>query len=263
MGLGLIALAYTTLLMTFVAFLVVAFLGAFVQTVTGFALGMILIALAAGMQLVSIPVLTATVSLLSLANVLMALRGQTQHIHFGFLRFVSFGQVPAIGLGLWLMLYLNEGQTALLQLLLGLFVLAGSLSMMGKNPIKEDESRPVARVIAGVGGGLCGGMFSASGPVMGWFFYRQPLPIEVIRPTLLACFGVTTSVRTLMLGVQGEINTDIVQLTGASLPMVVLGTWLGRRYAPRIEPEALRRYAFGLLTLMGLVISLRAGTAFL
>ena len=60
--------------MAFVVFLLVAFLAAFVQTVTGFALGMILIALAAALQLVSIPALTATVSLLSLVNVGIALR---------------------------------------------------------------------------------------------------------------------------------------------------------------------------------------------
>ena len=244
--------------MTFVAFLVVALLGAFVQTVTGFALGMILIALAAGLELVSIPVLTATASLLSLANVCMALRGQTNNIHWGFWGFITLGQVPAIGLGLWLMLYLNNSAVVTLQLLLGLFVLLGSISMMGRNVEIESPSRKPARLIAGVAGGLCGGMFSASGPVMGWFFYRQPLAIEVIRPTLLACFGVTTSVRTLMLAVKGELNQEIAMLTLASLPMIVLGTWLGKKYAARIAPELLRRGAFGLLTVMGVLITVRA-----
>ena len=244
--------------MTFVAFLVVALFGAFVQTVTGFALGMILIALAAGLELVSIPVLTATASLLSLANVCMALRGQTHRIHWGFWVFITVGQVPAIGLGLWLMLVLNEQAVAVLQLLLGLFVLIGSISMIGRNVEIEAPSKRPARVVAGVAGGLCGGMFSASGPVMGWFFYRQPLSIDVIRPTLLACFGVTTSVRTLMLASQGELNADIATLTLASLPMIVLGTWLGKKYAGRIAPEKLRRGAFGLLTLMGLLITVRA-----
>lgn len=244
--------------MTFVAFLVVALLGAFVQTVTGFALGMILIALAAGLELVSIPVLTATASLLSLANVCMALRGQTNNIHWGFWGFITLGQVPAIGLGLWLMLYLNNSAVVTLQLLLGLFVLLGSISMMGRNVEIESPSKKPARLIAGVAGGLCGGMFSASGPVMGWFFYRQPLAIEVIRPTLLACFGVTTSVRTLMLAVKGELNQEIAMLTLASLPMIVLGTWLGKKYAARIAPELLRRGAFGLLTVMGVLITVRA-----
>jgi len=188
----------------------------------------------------------------------MALRGQTQCIHWGFWGVITLGQVPAIALGLWLMLYLNDGAVVVLQLLLGLFVLIGSISMMGRNVEIERPSKKPARLFAGVAGGLCGGMFSASGPVMGWFFYRQPLPIDVIRPTLLACFGVTTSVRTLMLASQGELNADIGTLTLASLPMIILGTWLGKKYADRIAPELMRRVAFGLLTLMGLLITGRA-----
>ena len=244
--------------MTFVAFLFVALLGAFVQTVTGFALGMILIALAAGLQLVSIPVLTATASLLSLANVAMALRGQTERIDRAFWTFVTVGQIPAIALGLWLMLYLNDGQVVFLQLLLGLFVLIGSVSMMRQNVQRKVVSSRASRFIAGAAGGLCGGMFSASGPVMGWFFYRQPLPIDVIRPTLLACFGVTTIVRTLLVAGRGELNSEVLTLTALSLPMIVLGTWLGRRYAKQIPETSVRRWAFVLLTIMGALITARA-----
>lgn len=245
--------------MAFVVFLLVALLGAFVQTVTGFALGMILIALAAGLQLVSIPVLTATASILSLVNVGMALRTQYQNVHLGFWVLVTLGQVPAIGLGYALMMHLNDDAALGLQLLLGLFVLGGSLSMMRSNPVIERLSPKPVRVVAGFAGGLCGGMFSASGPIMGWFFYRQPLPMDVIRPTLLACFGVTTSVRTLIVGTSGEFTLAMAQLSAASIPMVALGTWLGGKYVGRIEPEKLRRGAFGLLTLMGTLIVLRSG----
>ena len=249
---------YTNLLMTFVVFLLVALLGAFVQTVTGFALGMILIALAAGLQLVSIPVLTATASILSLVNVGMALSRQYQNVHMGFWLLVTLGQVPAIGIGYALMLLLNDDAALILQLLLGVFVLGGSLSMMRKNPVIAHLSAKPVRVVAGVFGGLCGGMFSASGPVMGWFFYRQPLPVEVVRATLLACFGVTTSVRTLIVGFNGDFNGEIFRLAAASIPMVALGTWLGGKYVGRIEPEQLRRWAFGLLTVMGAVITVRS-----
>lgn len=245
--------------MTFVVFLLVALLGAFVQTVTGFALGMILIALAAGLELVSIPVLTATASLLSLVNVSMALRSQYKNVHMGFWLLVTLGQLPAIGIGYALMMQLNVDAALILELLLGVFVLAGSLSMMRDNPLLERVSSKPVRIVAGFAGGLCGGMFSASGPVMGWFFYRQPLPMEVIRPTLLACFGVTTSVRTLIVGASGEFNQEILQLSLASIPMVAIGTWLGGKYVGRIKPEQLRRWAFGLLTLMGALITLRSG----
>jgi uncharacterized membrane protein YfcA len=244
--------------MAFVVFLLVAFVGALVQTVTGFALGMILIALAAGLQLVSIPVLTATASFLSLANVVLALRTQHEHINWEFWRLISMGQVPAIGVGLYLMMQLNDSALVVLQLFLGLFVLAGSMSMMRANPTLKQPSAALGQVLAGLGGGIVGGMFSASGPVMGWFFYRQPLPIEQIRATLLACFAVTTTLRSLLVGVRGELTMEIAWLTLASLPAIALGTWLGGRLTHRLPPQALRRWAFGLLTLMGVGITARA-----
>ena len=236
----------------------VALLGAFVQTVTGFALGLILIALAAGLELVSIPVLTATASLLSLANVVLALRTRYRDISYRFWLWITLGQVPAIGIGLLIMMQLNARAAVWLELLLGLFVLLGSVSMVRNNPVRARVSTQPARFVAGLAGGLCGGMFSASGPVMGWFFYRQPLPIEAIRATLLACFGVTTSVRTLLVGIRGELSSDILWLSAASLPMIVLGTWLGGRYAHHLEADRLRQGAFALLTLMGLYICGRA-----
>lgn len=244
--------------MAFVVFLLAALLGAFVQTVTGFALGMVLIALAAGLQLVSIPVLTATVSILSLVNVSIALRRDYKKVHVGFWGLVTLGQIPAIGVGFALMRVLSDDATVVLQLLLGMFVLGGSLSMMRENAVIARVSPKPVRVIAGVAGGLCGGMFSASGPVMGWFLYRQPLPVEVIRPTLLACFGLTTSVRTIIVGATDGFNQEILELAAASIPMVALGTWLGGKYVGRIEPDTLRRVAFGLLTVMGALIVLRS-----
>lgn len=246
--------------MTFAVFvfLILAFVGAFVQTVAGFALGMILVALAAGFELVSLPVLTATVSLLSLANVSLALRTQLDQINWKVWRLVSLGQVPAIGAGLYLMVQLHSSALALLQLLLGLFVLFGSLSMMRPNALLDRPSSKHAQFVAGVAGGLCGGLFSASGPVMGWFFYRQPWPLAPIRATLLACFGMTTAARTLLVIGRGEMQLETLTLTIASLPVIFLGTWLGGRWADRVSVEWLRRWVFRLLVVMGCVIIGRA-----
>jgi len=244
--------------MTFFVFLLVALAGAFVQTVSGFALGMILVALAAGFNLVSLPVLTATVSLLSLANIVIALRTQTHQIDWRAWRMVSLGQVPAIALGLVLMVQLHTSALAFLQLLLGLFVFFGSLSMMRPNAVLATTSSRGAQLFAGISGGLCGGLFSASGPVMGWFFYRQPWALAPIRATLLACFAVTTSARTLLVIGRGELETETVTLTLASLPVIFLGTWLGGRWVDKISVQVLRRWVFRLLLAMGGVIIGRA-----
>ena len=245
------------------AFLLLALIGAFVQTVAGFALGMILVALAAAFDLVSLPVLTATVSLLSLANVILALRTQFDRIDWKVWRLISLGQVPGIGVGLYLMMQLHSSALAFLQFLLGLFVLFGSLSMMRPNALLEKPSSGTAQFVAGLSGGLCGGLFSASGPVMGWFFYRQPWQLEPIRATLLACFGVTTAARTVLVFGRGEMDSEIILLTALSMPMIFLGTWLGGRWAGRVSIEFLRRWVFRLLVVMGCVIIARASIALL
>lgn len=57
-------------------FLLSVLVGSYVQVVTGFAMGMIVIAVMVGSHLVDVPLITAVASLLSLVNVVLALRGQ-------------------------------------------------------------------------------------------------------------------------------------------------------------------------------------------
>ena len=55
-----------------VVFGAVVFLGSYVQAVTGFAMGMLIVAVAGGLRLLSIPDLAATTSLLTIINVVLA-----------------------------------------------------------------------------------------------------------------------------------------------------------------------------------------------
>ncbi|HBK17026.1 MAG TPA: hypothetical protein DDZ38_00200, partial [Gammaproteobacteria bacterium] len=52
------------------------------------------------------------------------------------------------------------------------------------NP-RGGRSRSPQTFVVGFLGGTLGGMFAASGPIIGWFGYRQPLPVGAIRATLL------------------------------------------------------------------------------
>ena len=60
-------------------FLLCVFLATYVQTVTGFAMGMIILAVIGGLRLMDIPTLTAVASLMSLANVVLALLNGWSH----------------------------------------------------------------------------------------------------------------------------------------------------------------------------------------
>ena len=99
-------------------------------------------------------------------------------------------------------------------------------------------------------------MFAASAPVLGWFGYRQPLALPVIRATLLCCFGVTTLTRTTVVGFQGGLTSEVWLYFAAALPVVVLGTWLGRNKPPNLSEPALKRAAFSVLLLTGIWVLL-------
>ncbi len=245
-------------LLTLVSFAAIVLFGTYFQSVTGFAMGMIITAAAGGSMLLPLPVLTATVSLLSLLNVLLALRGEWRQIELRLFVPLALGQLPGIALGLWLLLTLDAQAQHWLYLLLGLFIVLGSVSMIVRPIPRKSLSAPAASVFAGLSGGVVGGMFSASGPVMGWFNYRQPCPVRAIRATLFACFMITTSVRTLLVGAQGGLTLMIWQLVGLALPLVVVGTWLGRNYPPNLSEVRMKQIAFVSLFLMGLAIVVQA-----
>ena len=235
-------------------FFVCAFVGSYVQSVAGFAMGMLIIAVMGASGLVGIPPLTAAVSLLSLVNVALALRGERGALHVGVFRWLAIGQVLSIWIGVALIVYLHASARWALELLLGAFITAGGLAMLLRPTPLERVSSRTATLGAGIAGGLVGGLFSASGPVLGWFAYRQPLDHRAIRATLLACFAVTTSMRTLVVGVQGGLTVEVWVLAAVGLPAVFVGTWLGRTYPPTVSEVGMRRFACALLLVSGVFI---------
>lgn len=235
-------------------FLGSVFVGSYVQSVTGFAMGMIVIAVVGASGVISLPVLTAAASLITMVNVAVALIGHTHAIDRRIFVWLGVGQIPAIGVGVALMTRLDSDARGLLQLLLGLFITLGCLSMMIRpTPLKRPSSR-LACLGAGIAGGVVGGMFSASGPIIGWFNYRQPLELAVIRATLLCSFALTTTTRTVVVGVQGGLTAEVLWLSAAAVPLVLAGTWLGRELPPAVGESTMKRMAFGLLLVMGVWI---------
>jgi uncharacterized membrane protein YfcA len=110
----------------------------------------------------------------------------------------------------------------------------------------------------GVVGGVLGGLFSASGPLLGWFAYSQPLSVAVIRATLLSYFFLTTSARTVIVFFDGSLTTSVLLYAGLGAPVVVLGAWLGRRFPPVVSEQTMKRGVFMLLLLMGIWICISA-----
>jgi uncharacterized protein len=237
---------------TMIVFLLATALGSYVQAVAGFAMGMIIVAvMIGGGGSVSVPVIAAVVSLLSLVNILLAIKGRVHHLVRHLFGWTLAGLVPAVALGVWLLTWLDARVQWAVELLFGAFIIAGSLSMLVRPRPRARLSPAWACLTAGFSGGILAGMFSASGPVLGWFNYRQPLSVAEIRTTLLAGFAFTTSLRTVVVGSVGGLTTEVWIMFASGLPLVLLGTWAGRSLPPPISEAALKRLAFALMLVMG------------
>ena len=232
-------------------FVLLVLIGGYVQTVAGFAMGMILIAGSSALALYPLPVTAAVISLVSLLNIVLALRGHLYRVHVTGFVWMLIGQVPMIVFGVWLLEWLDASAERTLQILLGSFILAGCGSMMVRPEPKAEVSGRPGFLLAGMGGGILGGLFSAAAPVMGWFVYRQPLMVAEARATLLASFAISTIVRTVVVGVDGGLTVQVWTLAAWSVPLVLLSAWLGRAFPPPVTERTLRRGAFTLLFAMG------------
>src|SRR5262249_30997021 len=73
-------------------FLLAALLGSYVQSVAGFAMGLMIIASVSSLRLVALDTASAVVSLLSFVNIALSLRGHYHLVHGRILRGLVLGQ---------------------------------------------------------------------------------------------------------------------------------------------------------------------------
>ena len=243
---------------TLILFSLIVLLGSLVQTLTGFAMGMLIVACVGALRMVDLPTLAAVVSLLTIINVGLALRGKLGQVDRHLFTWLALGQVPAIVVGVALLDWLHGNAYRALEATLGVFTLAGAVSLYFKPAPWRHVAGRLQSWLAGSAGGLVGGLFSASGPILGWFAYRQPLPVEVIRATLLMCFAITTTTRTLVVGVGGGLTYQVGVYAAVGIPTVVAGTLFGRWLTPRVRADQIKQGANLLLGLLGLIILVRA-----
>ncbi|WP_206052595.1 sulfite exporter TauE/SafE family protein [Neptunomonas marina] len=245
---------YTTLLI----FSGIIAAATYVQTVTGFALGMIVMGAVTMLNLVPIAFTSVVISLVTLVNGLTAIKGERQALDRRRVGAVMIGIVPGLALGLYLLTFLSSTHQTLLHFALGLAIFVGGmLIMLRPEPLEQPSSQPVF-MGAGLASGFLAGLFSLAGPPLVYLFYRQPFELKTIRICLLGIFLACSSVRTIMVGFQGQLTADVLIFSACCIPMVMLFTWGGKRFPPPLSSTNMRRLAFALLIGIGASLMLRA-----
>lgn len=246
---------------TIAALLAVIAIATYFQTVTGFGLGMIVMGVTSGFDLAPIALVATLVSLVTLVNSGVALRGRLQHIDRRAAAAVLLGVFPSIAVGLMLLDYLSSAASNLLQMLLGVAITYSGIVFALRPTRLPTRSPDSSFFISGFASGLFGGLFGMAGPPVIFHFYRQPFELVTVRSMLLLVFAFTAGTRTIFVAYEGMLTTEVWTIAAITLPLVALSTVVGRRYPPHWSAPTMRRIAFSVLIVIGLGLMFSAGSA--
>jgi uncharacterized protein len=242
-----------------IGFLVLAGAAAYAQTLTGFAFGLITMGGVGLTGLLSLPDAATIVSVLTLVNAAQMLLKGWRDVAWREFAFVMASSVPLLFVGYGLLEWLAGTRADLLRLILGFVIIVSSLQLARKPEPRAKQSSNGSFLFFGGIAGLMGGMFSTAGPPLVYHFYRQPMPLVVVRETLVTVFALNAVFRIGLVVASGNLPAGS-DLTGLfAIPVVMGATYAARRWPPPISPVTMRKIVFVLLFLSG--VSLGAPAA--
>lgn len=231
--------------------LLLAAIAAYMQTLTGFAFGLIMMG---GIGLTGvIPLREAAilVSVLVIVNALQVLRRGWRDIAMAEFAPTILSSLVFLLVGYWLLGILLAASLHWLKLVLGAVIVLSSLQLLLKPAPLEKRSSTGSFVFFGAIAGLMGGLFSTAGPPLVYHLYRQPLKAQAVRETLVAVFAINALIRLLTVAAAGNMPSANFWWSLTTIPVVIGFTFLAKRWPPPLSPATMRRLAFLLLFLSG------------
>lgn len=235
-----------------IAFGLLSFVAAFVQTLTGFAFGLLLVGAVALTALMSLQDVAIIVSILTIVNAALVLFRGWRNIAARPVLMSVLGSIPMVVVGYALLEQLAENYLNILRVTLGIIIIISSFLLIKRAQQLRKISGSFSFAMWGAIGGVMSGLFSTAGPPLVFQFYRQPLAHHVIRETLVAVFAVGSLFRLILVGVSGDWNNAILLWIAVGFPSVVAATYLGRLSIPHISIKLVRRLVVVLLWISGL-----------
>jgi uncharacterized protein len=238
--------------------LLLAGVAAYIQTLTGFAFGLVMMGGIGLTGLMSLPDAAVVVSILTLVNATQVLVRGWRDVAWRELLLALMAGLPTLLAGYWLLEYLAETSIGWLQLILGLVIVASSIQLSFKPHPRATVSPGASFLGFGAVSGLMGGLFSTSVPPLVYHLYRQPWPHAKVRETLVCVFAIYAVVRFISVAASGNLPAPRVWWSLCAIPLVMALTFAAKRWPPPVSPLFLRRTAFILLLLSGLSLAVPA-----
>lgn len=223
----------------------------FIRGIAGFGSGLIAIPLLA----LYLPV-PLVVPVLALLDYLAALvHGIRHREHIAWRELLPL--VPFTLLGSLAALYLlNNLDTVILRRALGLFVLLYALYALSGFAPRRAGSRLWAAPF-GTLGGLISTLFGTGGPPYIVYLHLRHITKSAFRPTLAVIFLIDGSTRVAGYAITGLLDMDILWLTLAATPLVLLAMYIGEHIHTNLSARAFSRMIGVMLLGSGTALLLR------
>lgn len=226
-------------------------LASYVQSLTGFAFGLIFLALVGVFDLIPVAVAANAVTLITLSQTGIHFREYPLTDDWRVIRPAIWPSLVGVAAGLALLYWLSDSALYVLKMALGVSVMGSAALLVMRFAPRAEIDAPGSFALTGLLAGLMGGLFSTAGPPLVYKLYRQPLSLPVIRQALLVMFGLSQLVRLGIVLITGQFTPASVAYAVLAVPLVFLVTRYNRRYPLKLSAVAVSRVAAGLLFLAG------------
>ncbi|HYE40694.1 MAG TPA: TSUP family transporter [Ramlibacter sp.] len=233
------------------AFVACVMVAAAAQSITGFALVLILLGLSGLFELAPLADVANVGTVLSLATAAIALRGSRHSLDREVLRTTVVGSIAGVAVGVALLAWLSANLVMVLRLLLGVVVIGCAVVVLVRTrPLAQRSSNASFRGY-GFLSGVLGGLFSAAGPPLVYQLYRQPLALDTVRDTLVATLAAGSVLRLVMVAGSGQFGWQSLWLSALAVPVAMGVTWWMRRHPPAWDRGVVLKIVCALLVVTG------------
>lgn len=242
---------------TLLSFLLCVTVATYVQTLTGFAFGLVLLSLVTTFNLASVADAANISSVLTLINAVAFFRAERQAPPWKMMRPALMASLVTVLLGVLSLRWMHDHAASWLEAGLGIVIILCAVSLVVRKEQAARVGPPRSFAIAGALSGLLGGLFGTSGPPIVFYLYRQPLALDVVRRALLVMFASNSGMRLVMVVLSMGIAPRALLLCVLSVPIVQITTRLTMKAPPPLPPHVMRSVVAGLLALSGAAMVVR------
>ena len=231
-----------TLLFSFLT----VFLGAFTQSLTGF--GVALIAMAILPSLWGLPIATPLVALTGIVLETARLIRYRQSLQMRSIWRLVVASVVAIPFGIYILRQLDE-RIALF--VLGLIIFGYALYALIGFRLPELH-HPLWAWLTGLASGMLGGAYNTAGPPIVIYGNCRRWSPQEFRSNLSGFFIVNSAMVVSTHFLSGNITSEVLSVFWRVLPALALGFLAGQSLDRWLNPEVFRKIVLGVLIVLGI-----------